>query len=262
MPQLLEAIMPQRFLKHLVVVTGAGSGIGRQTALAFAAEGAKVLVADIDVESMAGTVAEIVAAGGIAQGIHTDVSDENSVARLFAEALEVFGPVSVLVNNAGIEISGNLDDFSLLDYDRLFAVNTRSVFLCTRTAVHHMRKLGGGSVINVASVASFRTWPRDGAYSASKAAVLALTKAFAVDLAKDGIRVNAVAPAIIDTPMTDRAVAEADDKLEAKRCKGSIHPLGRLGTPFEVANAILFLASSEASFTTGGCIPIDGGLLA
>lgn len=254
--------MPQRFCERTVIVTGAGSGIGRQAAIAFAFEGAKVIAADIDTEKLASIILEITAIGGVAQDIHVDVSDENSVAHLFQKAWDTFGPVSVLVNNVGIEISGGLQDFSISDYDRLFAVNTRSVFLCTRAALPHMRKLGRGSVVNLASVASFRTWPCDGAYSASKAAVLALTKAFAIDLANEGIRVNAVAPAIIDTPMTDRAIADEADKVGAKQRKGLIHPLGRLGTPTEVANAILFLASEDASFTTGGCITVDGGLLA
>lgn len=253
--------MSVRFASSHVLVTGAGSGIGRETAIAFAKQGAVISVVDIDRQAAMLTAGMIGEVGGRSNAFYADVGKERDVEDVFAGAREASGLVSILVNNVGIEISGPIASFSTADYDRTFNVNTRSVFLCTRAVIPQMTLRGGGAIVNLASVASFRTWPGDGVYSASKAAVLALTKAFAIELAASNIRVNAVAPAIIDTPMTDRAVAHESDRNEAKRRKGLIHPIPRLGQPREVANAIMFLASDDASFTTGGCITIDGGLL-
>lgn len=246
----------------VAIISGAASGIGAATATAFAMAGASVVLVDLD-EAGAQAIALSLGDGGAqALAVRADVSVEAEVEALFATVETAFGAVSHLVNNAGIEIAGPLQDFATTDYDRMFAVNARSVFLCSRAAATHMIPLRRGVIVNLASVASFRTWPGDGAYSASKAAVLALTKAFAADLAPYGLRVNAVAPAIVDTPMTDRSLDKEPDRAAGRARRERMHPLGRLARPSEIAEAILFLASEESAFTTGACLTIDGGLLA
>ncbi|WP_372426699.1 SDR family NAD(P)-dependent oxidoreductase [Salinarimonas chemoclinalis] len=246
----------------VVVVTGAASGIGAATATAFAMAGARVVIADRDEAGARALALRLGDGGAGALAVRADVSDEADVATLFARVDAAFGPVTHLVNNAGIEIVGALQDFAVADYDRLFAVNARSVFLCSREAARRMIPRRRGAIVNLASVASFKTWPGDGAYSASKAAVLALTKAFAADLAPYAIRVNAVAPAIVDTPMTERSLDAEADRAAGRRRREALHPLDRLARPQEIADAILFLAGEESAFTTGACLTIDGGLLA
>lgn len=246
----------------VALVTGAGSGIGRATAECFAATGAPVAVLDIDREGAEQTVHRIAAAGGQARAIFADVTRDDDVARAVETIESEIGAIATLVNNVGIEIVGPTHTFPLADYDRLFAVNVRSVFLASRAVAACMVPRGAGAIVNLASVASFKTWPGDGVYSATKAAVLGLTKAFAVDLAPHGIRVNAVAPAIVDTPMTDRAVATDADPVAGRERRARLHPLGRIARPQEIADAIVFLASPASAFTTGSCLTIDGGLLA
>lgn len=246
----------------VVVVTGAASGIGAATATVFAMAGASVVIADLDEAAAIATASALTDGGARALAVRADVSDEADVFRLFAAVDDEFGPTTHLVNNAGIEITGGLQDFATADYDRLFAVNARSVFLCSREASRRMIPRRRGAIVNLASVASFKTWPGDGAYSASKAAVLALTRAFAADLAPHGVRVNAVAPAIVDTPMTERSLDAEPDRAAGRARREGLHPLGRLARPSEIADAIVFLASTESAFTTGACLTIDGGLLA
>ncbi len=245
-----------------VLVTGAGSGIGKSTAIEFALLGATVFVADIDFKSASNT-AEYISSTCKKNSIalQVDVSNKDSVKAMFETIANKTNKIDSLINNVGIEISGDLTNFSLEKYNKLFDINVKSLFLCSQGVVAFMKQ-DGGSIVNLASVASFKTWANDGAYSATKAAVASLTKGFALDFAKHNIRVNAVAPAIIDTPMTDRAIEEGKDMAEEKRKKGLIHPLKRIGTPKEIADAIIFLASNKSSFTTGSILIIDGGLLA
>jgi NAD(P)-dependent dehydrogenase (short-subunit alcohol dehydrogenase family) len=228
----------------VAVVTGAAGGIGAATAALFAAEGASVLALD---------VAPVAAAPGI-RPIACDVSDEDQV----AAALDGAGPVDVLVNQAGIVPRGPLHTLSVADWDRVMAVNVRSMFLTCRALLPGMSRRGG-TVVNCASGASFAAGRELAAYTASKGAVLALTRALAVDYAP-AVRVNAVAPGLIDTPGPLRG---QDRGLDARRrSAAAATPLGRLGTPDEVAQAILFLASPRSSFATGSALILDGGSLA
>lgn len=245
----------------IVIVTGSASGIGRRAAIQYSEMGKQVALIDIDEEGLEGTRKSIELLGGSAQSFPCDVTNEAAIGPLFKELANEFNGISSVVNCVGIEIMGPTHEISFNDYDKLFRVNVRSVFVCCRAAIAEMIKKEFGSIVNIASVASFRTWPNDGVYSATKAAVLSLTKAFAVDVASYGIRVNAVAPAIVDTPMTDHALSlEADQEAGLARRK-ALHPLGRLASTEDIANAIVFLNSDQAAFITGACLNVDGGLL-
>lgn len=252
----------QRFKNKVVIVTGGASGIGKETAIQFSQEGAAIVVADINLDLGHQTIKTIEAQNGNAKFIKTNVASADECKQLIEETEKHFGKIDILFNNAGIEISGPLVDFTPEEFDRLMATNLKSVFLCSKYALKKMIKRKSGVIINTASVASLLAWPNDAVYSASKAGVMLLTKAMAMEYASYSIRVNAVAPGIIDTPMTDRALSEYSDKETAKKEKGQIHPLGRLGTPREVAKTVLFLSSDDASFITGAVVPVDGGYLA
>lgn len=254
--------MSNRFDNKVVVVTGGASGIGLETAHQFAAEGAITIIADINAEKEAEVKAAFKKRNQECIYHYTDVANVNMVQGLVDAVIERYGKIDVLFNNAGIEISGAVIDFTEREYQQLMDVNLKSVFLCSKYVLKHMRKRSSGVIINMASVASFLAWKDDALYSASKAAVKLLTQAMAVEYAPYTIRVNAVAPGIIDTPMTDRAIGAVSNVTELKKIKGKIHPLGRLGLPSEIARTVLFLASDEASFITGAILPVDGGYLA
>lgn len=250
-----------RFLNKIVIVTGGASGIGKETVKQFCNEGATVIIADINIKDGLALQEELSISDQKIHFLKTDVSSLAEVEALMEYVQHHFQQIDVLVNNAGIEISGALIDFTESQYDKLFNTNVKSVFLCSKHALKYMIQQNAGCIINLASVASFLAWPDDAIYSASKAAVMMLTKALALEYAKYNIRVNAVAPGIIDTPMTDRALENYANLTEAKKMKGKTHPLGRLGTPEEVAKSILFLCSTDASFITGAILNIDGGFL-
>jgi NAD(P)-dependent dehydrogenase (short-subunit alcohol dehydrogenase family) len=239
------------------IVTGAGSGIGRATAHRLAAAGADVLAADISEQAVADTAES---GDGNLRPTTVDVSDEGSVAALFAEADQLWGDrLDILANIAGIGTTTPLVDTSLDDWERVFAVNARGTFLCCRAALRRMVPSGGGTIINMASVAGMVGLRNRAPYSASKGAVIALTRALAVEYVAQGVRVNAVCPGTIDTPWVSRLVTEAGegrDDLVARQ------PMGRLGTSEEIADAVLYLASDAAAFVTGSQFVIDGGLTA
>jgi len=235
--------------RRVVVVTGAASGIGREAALRFAAEGARVAIIDQDAVGAAGTAALAANAGAEAAVLCADVSQEPDVIAAFAEVRRQFGRVDVLVNNAAVDFAARLGDTTVEDWDRVLGVNLRGVFLCSREALPLME--AGGAIVNVASVNALVAVPARAAYSAAKGGVVALTRQMALDYAP-AVRVNCVCPTVTDTPMARSGGVDP-------HTVGGLHPLRRIATPADVANAILFLASDEGAYLTGVVLPVDGG---
>lgn len=244
----------------VAIVTGAASGIGRATAQALAAEGAKVAVVDRDVAGAAAAAEAIDAAGGTAWPYGVDVSDPAAVAHMVEEAVAVFGGLDIAFNNAGIEgEAAPTADCTEDNWTRTLAVNLTGTWYCMREEIPHMLARGGGSIINCASIAGLVGFEGIPAYTASKHGVVGLTKTAALDYATRGIRVNAVCPGVIHTPMVDR-FTHGDSATEAAMTAGE--PMGRMGEPEEIASAVVWLASDGASFCTGQAIAIDGGWVA
>jgi NAD(P)-dependent dehydrogenase (short-subunit alcohol dehydrogenase family) len=240
------------------IVTGGASGIGRATAVAFAREGARVTVADFNSDGGEETAETIRANGGEAVFVRSDVAQEDDCRQVVEATVDAFGRVDVLFNNAGINpMEGSVVDMSVADWRRVLAVNVDSIFFCSRFAIPEMRRNGGGRIINTASPASFKGWPGNAAYITSKGAVLSLTRAMAMDLAKDNIRVNALVPGLIMTGIgRDFLAAQADPAAVA-----ASNPLGRPGQPEEVAPLVVYLAQDDCSFSTGAPFFADGGEL-
>jgi NAD(P)-dependent dehydrogenase (short-subunit alcohol dehydrogenase family) len=254
----------------VAVITGAGSGIGRATALLFSKEGANVVVFDVAKENGEETVRMIEKAGGEALNVQGDVSNAADVQRMVRETIKKFGRLDILFNNAGIGSVGNVLDISEEDWDRHMAVNLKGPFLCSKYAIPEMKKVGGGAIINIGSIDSFVAgFPPCIAYATSRGGTLQLTRCLAIDHVKDDIRANCVAPGAIDTPPSwvssskyDHLMKPYGDPKELKKKLLEMHPMNRLGTPDEVAKAVLFLASDDASFTTGAVLMVDGGYTA
>jgi NAD(P)-dependent dehydrogenase (short-subunit alcohol dehydrogenase family) len=250
----------QEFQDQVAVVTGGTSGIGRVTALALAKAGAKVVIAGRRESEGRQVVAEIKAAGGEAIFQRTDVTDEAQVAALVDRTLATYGRIDIAINNAGYEgdmapISHQTAD----NYRRTFDVNVLGTLLSLKHEIPAMLKNGGGSIVNISSIAGLVGTPGASVYSASKHAVLGLTKSAALEVARNGIRVNAVSPAATETEMLDRFVG---NNAEQKAAFGALHPVGRFGRPNEMSDAILFLASKRSSFVTGQSLTVDGGYTA
>ncbi|MFC7137910.1 SDR family NAD(P)-dependent oxidoreductase [Halobaculum litoreum] len=244
----------------VALVTGAGSGIGRATAERFAEHGATVAVADADEAAGSETVASIREAGGEASSFAVDVSDEASVREAIAAVTREFGGIDIAHNNAGIEGEGGpIDEQSTENWERVIGVNLTGVFLAMKHEVPALRERGGGAIVNTASVAGLVGAADLTPYYAAKHGVVGLTRSVAVEGAADGIRVNAVCPGVIDTPMIDRFTGGDDDAVE-----GIVAPqaMKRLGDPREVADAVVWLCSDGASFVTGTALPVDGGYTA
>jgi NAD(P)-dependent dehydrogenase (short-subunit alcohol dehydrogenase family) len=238
-----------RFAGKRAFVTGAGSGIGEAVARALHGEGASVTLADIS-DAAAAVAAEL---GGAATALRLDVRDEDQVRAALPEV------VDVLVNVAGVGSTTNAPDTPLDVWEQVFAVNARGTFLTCKHAIPRMAARGGGAIVNVGSVAALVGLKNRAAYCASKGAVVALTRALAVDHVADGVRVNAVCPGTVDSPWVRRLVEDVGESLEGLKAR---QPMGRLGTPDEIAESILYLASDQAAFITGSALVIDGGLTA
>jgi meso-butanediol dehydrogenase / (S,S)-butanediol dehydrogenase / diacetyl reductase len=249
-----------RFKDKVVLITGAGVGIGRATALRFAAEGAEVAVNSLTPANGQETLRLLRAAGGRGIYIQGDVSRDAEARRLVEESVKAFGRLDVLVNNAGIVLPGRVDNTTEEDWDRTVAVNLKGVFLVSKYAVLQMRKNGGGVIVHNASVAATRGLKDRASYTASKGAVWALTRAMAADYLAENIRVNCVCPGTVETPSLERRIQAFADPVRAKAEFVARQPMGRLGKDEEIAAAILFAASDEAAFMNGATIAIDGGM--
>jgi NAD(P)-dependent dehydrogenase (short-subunit alcohol dehydrogenase family) len=237
--------------RKVAIVTGGASGIGAAVVRRLAEAEYAVAILDVSVpDARAGTVA-----------IRADVSDEAAVRAAIDQVISEFGTLDVLVNNAGIEINGAVPDLAAEQWDRQIAVNLRSVYLCSKFAIPHMRGRGG-AIVNVSSVHATVSWPNCPAYDAAKAGMLGLTRAMAVDHGPEGIRVNVVCPGYIDTPLLRRVLGAGGELEQTIERIARWHPSRRIGTPEDIAEAVFFLASGAASFITGTCLVVDGGLTA
>jgi NAD(P)-dependent dehydrogenase (short-subunit alcohol dehydrogenase family) len=243
----------------VAVITGAGSGIGRASAIKFAREGAKVVVADVQDDGSAETVRSIQSAGGTAAAIHTDVTDASAVDRMIKTAVETYGRLDILFNNAGMIIKGTVLDVDEESFDRIFAVNVKGVFLGCKAAIPIMLSQGGGVILNTASQMGTVGFEESSVYPATKGAVIQMTRCLALDHATDGIRVNALCPGPIDTPMNLQSSHLMGDVAEDQKRLIDRTPLARKGTAEEMANVAAFLCSDESSFVTGAAILADGG---
>jgi len=247
---------------RVAIVTGAGSGIGRASALRLAQEGARTVVVDLASEAGRQTVAAIQSRGGEATFVETNVGDSQAVTAMVQAALDAYGAIHILHNNVGGGGGKPAHETSEEDWDRVLRLTLKSVFLCCKAVIPVMLKQGGGAIVNTASVLGLVASPNQAAYCAAKGAVIMLTKQVAVDYATQGIRVNCVCPSDIETPAHARFFERQTDPEAVRQSLLARHPINRFGTPEEVAEAVLWLASDAASFVTGIALPVDGGLTA
>lgn len=254
--------MTGRVAGKAALVSGAGSGIGRAAAQLFAAEGAAVAVLDLRRDAAEETVAAIRSAGGCATAVTADVSVADDVAAAVDAAASALGHLDIVYNNAGVDSRGSVAEVGEEDWDRTFAVNVKGTYLLSRSAIPHLVRAGGGSIINQGSVAALVGVANFAAYCAAKGAVVALTRSMAIDLAAQRIRVNAVCPGTVHTALIEPMLrARGNGDLAAGLAMTvAKYPIGRLGTPDEIAHVALFLASDDASFLTGSTITADGGM--
>ena len=244
------------FAGKVVLVTGAARGIGRGIAERFSEAGASVAAVDRNgagAEALASTLPRAIA-------ITADVARDEDAARAVERTVSEFGRLDALVNNAGILVTGTIAELTPEGWDRQIAVNLRSVYLFSHYAIPHMRGCGG-AIVNIASVHAFVSWPANAAYDATKSGMLGLTRAMAIDHGREGIRVNVICPGYIQTPLLEEAFDKLPDREGTVRQIVAAHPVGRLGTPRDIAEAALFLCSDAASFITGASLVVDGGIM-
>jgi NAD(P)-dependent dehydrogenase (short-subunit alcohol dehydrogenase family) len=243
---------------YSVVITGSGSGIGRACALAFANEGANIVVADIQPESAQETVRQIHAGGGTAFACQADVSRQDSVALLVDTTIKSYGKIDTLLNNAAIQVNKTIEDTSFDEWNTQMSVNVGGVFLCSKLFLPFL-KLTKGSIVNMASVNGYFVEPACAGYCTTKAAIIGLTKAMAIDHGHEGIRVNCICPGYIDAGLAEGYFQSQANPAQARVDAGKLHALWRIGKPEEVAQVAIFLASEGASFVTGSAYVVDGG---
>jgi NAD(P)-dependent dehydrogenase (short-subunit alcohol dehydrogenase family) len=248
-----------RLKNKIAVITGAGAGIGAATAKLFAQEGAKVLVADFDFGN-ASKVADDIGASAIASQV--DVRNEADTKRMIDEATGTFGALDILVNNAGRGLIGTVETTAEKDWDDIVSVNLKSIYLCSKHAIPHIRKRGGGAIVNTASNVATVGIKDRAAYVAAKGGAAALTRAMALDFAGDNIRVNSVAPGVIWSSYYEKIITQVPDPVAFKAALAARAPTNQMGTPEDIANMILFLASDESKFATGAMFTVDGGMTA
>ncbi len=247
----------------VAIVTGAGSGMGSATAMLFARQGARVVVADIDRDAGVTTRDAILAEGGEATFVAADVAREAEVAAIVEVAEETYGGLHTIFNNAGIEQPFTpTDQVTEALFDQVIGVNLKGTFFGCKHAIPALLRAGGGTIVNNSSVSAFANVGGNATYAASKGAVMSLTRVLAIEYADRNIRVNAICPGVIDTGMNRRNLERAEDKETVRERWMSVTPLGRMGTPEEIANTVLYLASDQSSFTTGIGLLIDGGRVA
>ena len=256
-------LMSSRLKNKVAIVTGAGSGIGRACALALIREGAQVTLVGRRKERIDEVAREASAEGNSAPlSIAADVSKQADIDRVIEETVKAFGGIQVLLNNAGILHPGNVEQITEQQWDETFNINVRGLWLFSRSVLPFMRKAGGGSIINMASVLGINGARIRAAYSASKGAVILLTKCMAIDYGHEKIRVNAICPSYVNTELTAAVIKKVADPETMLRERIDVHPIGRLGQPEDMAGLAVYLASDESSWVTGATFPVDGGYLA
>ncbi len=248
-----------KLAQRVAVITGAGSGIGQAMARRFAREGARILAGDVNGDAVEETSTMVGADGGTCKPFTVDVTQPEQVRAMIEQAIAEYGRVDILCNNAGIGSTTDVVDCEPEEWDRVMTVNVKSVYLGCKYVVPHMLEQGGGVIINTASVAGMVGIVKRASYCASKGAVIALTRQVAIEYVGRGIRVNCLAPGTVDSPWVERLLQQADDRVAARQALEKRQPMGRLGTPDEVAAAALYLASDDAAFITGTGLVLDGG---
>lgn len=254
-------MQPLEFKGKTAIITGAGRGIGQGIAEVFAAEGANVVIAEIDATTGGDVAKHLTQSGANALFVQTDVSKQDSVENMVRQTITRFGAVHTLCNNAAVEVAKDFREMELEEWDRVLSVNLRSIYLCTRAVLPHFIAAGGGSVVNISSVQALASTGRVAAYTAAKGGMLSVTRDLAQDFGMFNIRVNAICPGCIDTPMQDRALARLPNPEQAMAKLCDSIPMKRTGKPREIAEAVLFLSSPRASYITGVTLVVDGGLL-